>query len=503
MFKRLKSLAARSLTLFEQGSGAQAATLLPPVAPPKPPKPGGAAYSGYRKTVVASKAAIQKPNFNIANVDLTSTYRTAATTSELVRNLVRISPEAAASVSANNRVGIPEKYIAIARDPDGSFNRDATQLALQILRQMNTMPDYINGFSHVGSLRSVCEALGKEIQTEGAMAMELVLDKQRLPFKFQPVPVATITLYDDDKALRPTQKIGGEEIDLDIATFFWTAIDPSLYNAYPQSPLEAAVQPILAGTTFLSDLRKLCGRHIYQRYDISIDEEKLRARIPDHLLNDPDKLAAYLDECIADVEAAITDLGVEEALIHFDFFEVKYIEGSTDTPATLDTVRSIYDGKTATALKTPPSILGMGSRTAGIADVETLMFMVNANGLIRLKLNEILSKGMTLAVRLFGLDVTVEFEFDDIELRPSSELEAYRAMAQERITTLVSLGYMTDEEACLRLTGQLPPTGFTPHFNTMYKNPAPVAPAANPDSGTSNLGGNKNKTPEQAKGPAK
>lgn len=482
-----------------------AAAVLPTQPPPKAPKGGGAAFPGYRKSTVATTSAIPKPNFNITNVDLAQTYRNGATTAETVRNLSRISPELAGSLAATARVGIPEKFIAIARDPDGKFNRDATALALQFLRQLNTMPDYINGFSQVGSLRSVSEMLAKEGQQTGGMGLELVLDKSRLPFQFAPVATSSLIFYDDGKGLKPKQLVGGDEIDLDIPTFFYVSLDQSLYNAYPQSPLESALQPVLASTTFLSDMRKLCARHIFKRYDISIDEERLMKRIPVEIANDPALVPDYLNGIIAEVDAAISDLGVDEALIHFDFFEVKYVEGDDgDTPATFETVRNTYDGKIATATKTPPSVLGMGSKSQTVASTETLMFLKHADGTVRLKLQEIYSKALTLVCRLMGMDVTVEFEFDEIELKPAGELEAYRAMRLERITNLVSIGWMTDDEACLRMTGQLTENGYTVKWDTNFKNPAPQAESdpnnpGNPASPTSAM----KKTPAQPKGPAK
>jgi hypothetical protein len=482
----------------------QALTALPPQPPPKPPKGGGLAIPDWRKSAEPGKAQIQKPSFNVANVDLTSTYRNGATSIDTIRSLSRVNPELNASQAAHNRVGIPEKFIAIARDPDGSFNVDATRLAMQLLRQMNTMADYDNGFSHVGSLRSVSEALGKQIQQTGAMGLELVLDKSRLPSQFMPVDVTHLIFFEDGNGTRPVQRIGGKDIDLDIATFFYVALDPDLRDAYPQSPLEAAIQPVLGSTTFLNDLRRVCGRAVYPRIDISIDEEKLRARIPRYLLNDETALTAYLNGVIADVEAAVNNLGVEEALVHYDFFEYKYVDGTqADMSKTFDGVQNILNGKMSTAMKTPATILGHGNRAASAADADIQLFMLNANGMIRLKLQELYSKAMTLAVRLFGLDVTVAFEFDEIELRPKSELMAYRQMAYEYWTNLLSLGLVTDEEVCLRLTGELPPKGYTPRMGTDFKNPVAVAPAANPDSQTSNLGANRNKAPTQPKGPAK
>lgn len=506
--KLLKFMRRMFSSPLEQG-GMLAAAELPPDPPPKPPKPGGASYPGYRKSTDATTAKIPTTKFDVANVDLAATYRNGRSTSKTVRDFSRFSPELAGSIAAHNRIGIPEKFIAIARDPDGSFNVEATRLTMQILRRMNTMPDYINGFSQVSSLRSVSEALAKEIQQNGAMAMELVLDKNRLPLQFAPIPTDPDVLffYEDGKGVKPVQKVGGDEIDLDLPTFFYVSIDQSLYDVYAHSPMEAAIQPVIASTTFLADLRRLCARHIFQRYDIAIDDEKFRARIPPDIAHDPDKLAKFYDETLAEIEEAITNLGVDEALVHFDFFTVETIKSDgSDTPATFETVRGIYDNKVATATKTPPSILGMGSKTQNVASTETLMFMKNADGMIRQKLQEMYSKALTLAVRLFGLDVTVEFEFDSIELRPSTELEAFRAMYAERITNLLSLGMMSDEEACLRLTGQLPPKGYKPLMGTMFKagqgGGAAEDPGkpGNPASNTSAAG---KKAPEKAKGPAK
>ncbi len=486
-------------------AGFVAATLLPSPPPVKPPKPGGASYPAYLTSVTSAKVQLPKPNVQIANVDLTATFRNGTTTYDTVRSLSRVNPEMSASVAANNRVGIPEKFIAIARDPDGSFNVDATRLALQFLRQLNYMPDYVNGFSHVGSLRSTSEALGKQMQQAGAMAVELVLDKQRLPFKLAPVAVSQLIFFTDDKGTYPVQRLGGVDTNLDIPTFFYVALDPDLLDAYPQSPMEAAIQPVLGSTQFLTDLRRICQRSVYPRMDISIDEEKLGKRIPLALRGgDPDKLATYMNGILAEVEAAVNELGVEEAMVHYDFFTVGYVQGQDgDVPNTFDTVQKVFNGKMATALKTAPTVLGQGDGSASGASADIQLFMMNANGMIRMKLQELYSKVLTLALRLLGLDVTVEFLFDEIELRPASELMAYRQMEKEYWRGLLSDGMVTDEEVCLRLTGNLPPNGYVPRMGTYFMDTAQGAgssAAANPDSQTSNIGANRNKAPAAAKG---
>lgn len=492
------------LPKIKQWLGFSAATELPPAPIPKAPKGGGASFPGFSKTTDTASAKIQQTTLDVANADLTQAYRAGATPQQTIRDLVRVSPELAGARAAHIRLGIPEKWILIARDPDGSFNVDATRLAMQIARRMDTMPDYDNGFSQVGSLRSVSEALAREMFETGAMAMELVLDKSRLPFKFAPIPASPdkLIFYTDGKGTKPTQKVGGEEIDLDLPTFFYTSIDQSLLDAYGQSPLESAVQPVLASTQFLSDMRRLCARHVFQRYDVSIDEEKFRMRIPPDILNDPTKLQEFFKTTISEINDAIENMGVEEALVHFDYFTVETIKSDgSDTPGTFDTVGSIYNGKIATAAKTPPSILGMGSTSLTVASTEALTFLKNVDGMVRQKLMEMYSKAFTLAVRLMGLDVTVEFEFDDIELKPKSELEAFFSMKQDRLLRQLSLGLMCDEEVCLRLTGNLPPKGYKPLMGTMFMDPVsntqqPGEPG-NPASNTSAAG---KQSPTGAKG---
>lgn len=481
---------------------------LPIEPPPKAPK-GQVSLPSYWKSATATTAVFAKTDLNVANVDLTSNFRFGATTPAVIRSLARVNADLSAAAAAYLRVGIPENWGITAKNPDGTFNREATQLAMAILDHMDKMPDYVNGFSQVSSLRTVSEALGKEILIEGAASMELVLDKNRMPLKFQPIAVSQLFFFEDGDGTKPVQRLGGVDTDLDIPTFFYTQLDADLLNVYAQSPWEGAVQPVLASQTFLSDLRKVCARHIYPRWDLKIDEEKLRERIPPDILQDNEKLNTYLNQIIADVESTINGLGVEEALIHFDFFEVGYIDGgANDVPNTFETLKTIHDAKISTGAKVMPSILGQGAGSQNIASTETMIFLTSANGMIRLKLQELYSKAMTLAVRLFGLDVTCEFKFETINLRPVLELESFKAMEQSRILQQLSLGFLSDDEAALKLTGNLTPVGFKPLSGTGFFT-APTDPNANPHSNTS---GNqqgalqqdlKPTTPQQAKGPAK
>ena len=92
---------------------------------------------------------------------------------------------------------------------------------------------------------------------------------------------------------------------------------------------------------------------------------------------------------------------------------------------------------------------------------------------------------LTQAVRLMGNDVYVEFKYADLDLRPQAELEAFRAMKQSRILEQLSLGLITDEEACIQLTGNLPRDGHVPLAGTYFKSGG--LQVTNPTSNTSTM----------------
>ncbi len=486
-------------------------SLLTPQEPPKV-KAKQQSKPGYARNVTPSTARLPQADLRLANIDITTTARSGPNTASVIRTLVQANPDLSAAVSANLRLGIPEKHIAIARSADGSFNLEATKLAYELQRRFAFSPDYSAGFSQTDSLRSLSEALGKELMIEGAACLELVLDKQRLPYKLVPVPVTSIKWYEDIGGLRPVQLVGGKEIDLDLPTVFYVATDASLLGPYAQSPLESAIQAVLASGQFLNDLRRICHRSVYPRMLVEIDAEKLRQEIPPDVQADPDKLSVFLAGVKSEVENMVNGLNPEDAMIVYSFVTVKYMEGqSGNVPATFDTIKSIHDAKIATGAKTLPSILGHGAGTQNAASTETMLAVKTADSLIRMKLQELYSRALTMAVRLYGLEATVSFEFDTIDLRPASELEAFSIMKQDRLLKLVSLGYMTDEEFCLRITYNLPPAGFIPLTGTHFQNAS--AAIGNPYSGAPQGGGQsgggaavqgvKSKTPEQAKGPAK
>lgn len=493
-------------TRAEQWDRIRAATQLPPPAPPKVSK-GQATLPSYIKTAKPNpKSALTLEDRRIYNTDLTQ-LRNGTSTRDTVRQFVRSSPDLSAAVTSYIRTAITSCYTAVAKNLDGTFNAEATALVTQVLVRMNILNDYTIGFDDSQSVRALSETWAKEILQYGGMAGELVLNKARLPDKIQPISISQIELYpsSDGRRLIPHQKIAGQDISLDFPTFFMVTLDHDILNPYAESPIESALQGVIFSNEFLNDIRRIVKRVIHPRMVVTIDEEKFRKAIPKDVQLDEEKFKTYMDKVITDLSEMVNGLQPEEALVVFDTIGIEIKDhGNTNLSNEYEVLQGIADSKMATGAKVLPTVLGHSDGSSNVASAEVLMFMKYVEGGVWGKLNEMFSKILTLGVRLLGVDVYVEFKFNEIDLRPQSELETFKALKQSRVLEQLSLGLITDEQACVELTGQLPPPGFVKLSGTGFFN-AKAVPAGDGYNGASNSGSttNQNLKPKTPTGGAR
>lgn len=440
---------------------------LPVQPPPKAPS-RVQSFPSYLRSTRQSDAILPQDDRRLAQKDITA-YRTGISTDQVIRDFAAASPDMAAAVFAYLRTAITGGYTAVAKNPDGSFNREATQLLSQIIARMNLLPNYADGFGTVWSLRSISESWAKELIYYGACAGELVLDKARTPYRIQPLSKTNIKFKDDKGTLKPVQQLAGEEIDLDIPTFHYVALDQDLLTAYSSSMLEPGIKAVVSSEDFAQDLQRIIKRAIHPRLKVTIDEEKFRKNIPHDIAHDPAKVVDHLNALISSIETRINGMKPEEAMVYFDAIDVDYLNnGNISLSQEYTALTEIQNARVATGVKTLPSVLGHGSGSQNVASTESMLFIKNVAGAVQEKLNEMYSRTFTLAVRLFGQDVVVEFRYDEINLRPDLELESFKAVRQSRVLEQLSLGLLTDEEAAVMLTGHLPPPSMKPLSGTMF-----------------------------------
>lgn len=469
-------------------AGTQAADL--PQLPPPKVKPKQQALPSYVKNARSTTTSdLPQTDRQTANTDLL-TLRTGTSTKSIIRDYIKVVPDLSNSVYAYLRTAITASYTAVVRNMDGSFNREGTLLLQQLMTRFDEVTDYSDGFSGIWSLRSISESLGKELLTYGACSMELVLDRGRLPRSIVPVSTSQIRFQQDDAWLRPFQVVGSERIDLDVPTFFYVALDQDLLEAYSDSPLEAAVQAVLADTDFFNDLRRLVKRALHPRLDVEIDEEAFRKSVPAEVLLDPAALKSYTDNVMTQVQTLVNDLNPEDALIHFGFLKFTYLNHGNSSPAQEEeTLMNMARSRMASGAKSMPAVLGHGDTgTQNVASTQSLLFMKSAVGAVQEKINELYSRCFTLAIRLFGIDGYAEFRYAAVDLRPENELEAFRSMKQSRVLQLLSLGFITDDEASIQLTGNVTPAGFAPLAGTGFMSAGAQEVAANGYSTTGSQG---------------
>lgn len=460
------------------------AATLPLIQPPRV-RPNQQSIASYvtRSSTSSGEQRLTEADRRVANTD-NLTYRLGVNTKAVIRDLAAVSPDLSASVHAYTRMVVTRNFNAIARNEDGSANAEATKALHQLINRFNYLGDYTDGFSGMKSIHSTAESLVKELRLYGSCAGELVLDRARLPARIQGISTTQLTYADDgSRYIYPIQILNGEEINLDIPTFFVEQLDQDLLEAYSSSPMEAAVQSTLMDAEFQNDIRRVIKRALHPRLTATISFELFKRNAPADVLGDPDKLKAYQDQFLAAIESNVNGLEPEDALVAFDLIKFDYLNnGNTSLDREYETLQKMIDSKVSSATKSPGAVLGHASGSQNVASTETLLFAKYCEG-IQNKINSFFSRAFTLGVRLLGYDVYVEFSFERIDLRPEAELQGFKQMHQERILTQLSIGMITDEEACIALTGKLPPDGAPILSGTFFKTGA-TAPLGNPLSNT-------------------
>lgn len=484
-----------------------------------PPSPLPAAKGKSRSVGSYLKSAKPNPNSSLlvndrqlAKTDLAAITRTQETRT-LIRQFAHSSPDVSAAMFAYVRVGVSGNFRAIARNPDGTTNRDATKLVQQLLTRFDLLPTDPK-FAGYNTIRSLAESFAKELYMHGGCSAELVLGKDYLPSSINPISIPQVEFRPDGNRLKPIQRIAGQVIDLDVPTFFYVTLDREIVEAYPSSPIEATIKPTIFSEQFVADLNRVVRRAVHPRLSVKIIEEKFKENLPDEVVHDPDALESYLNDFIVSLADRINNLQPEEAFVFFDSIGIELINnGNSSLSSEYEVLSGLVRSQVTSGAKTLPAILGSES-SSNIASTQTLLFMKYVEGAIQAKLNELFSKILTLAVRLFGQDVYVEFAFDPIELRPKAEMEAFMQTRQSRILELLSLGLITDEDACIALTGELPPEGAKPLSGTGFKSAAgnmepgkdgstnsgsTLNQNLNPDTPAQGRGSNKKNDPQKVK----
>lgn len=403
---------------------------------------------------------------------------------ELMLELFKNDPDVSASVNAFLTAADTEP-MWVCRDINGDVDRAGQEMVEQILQGIFTRFDYTKpgNFALKPTMRALFEDMRYFILLRGALMPELVMNERLLPSEIRLVDPASVEWTESKSGVpKPEQVIDGERISLDVPTFFVSFFRKPPTTLYSSSPFISAINTIAARQQVINDLYRIMRKTGYPRIKAELLEEVLRKNAPADAQNDETLMRQYLARRRDELTGILTNMQSEQALVHFDSANIG-VMNEKNPAAQLDitNVIKVLNESNQAALKTMSTIIGRGETGVNTASVEARVFSMNAEQLNG-PIEDVMSKMLTLAVRLQGSQSRVEFKFAKVELRPDLELEPQRTMRQARLMEQLSLGLITDDEFHIQMYNRIRPnevpelsgTNFLSQNNSI--DPAEVSP---------------------------
>lgn len=426
---------------------------------------------------LAGKARAQRPGSDqdrgtaITN-DLTrytsnaiKNVQTKTDINEIIRTLIR--EDGLFSSAANSMVALSTGagYRLAGYNAEGAMDLGVMSMAYLIMDRFSTLHDYSKGYNDKPAMQTLLAMMQMDVVSTGGCGTELVLDQTFGPERLVPIGYSTIEWYADGQGGRyPTQDNG--EIDLNVPTVFIAEHNRHPDEAYAVSLLRPGLAHTINFNSFLEDTHRTLNRTGHSRLIALIKTEEVLKGMSEKDRKNPEKVAKIFAAVKSDVESALADMEPEDALVAMDSidFDIKDTGGSkADYTSMLTTLGNLLGA----ALKTPASVSGLrAGGSQALSNAETLIYLQVVQA-CRPPVEEAMSRALTLACRLLGIDGYVTFEFLPINLRPDAELEAYMATRQKRVLEQLSHGVINDAQACWEmgirpqgLVKELAGTGF-------------------------------------------
>ena len=365
---------------------------------------------------------------------------------DLIETLMTYDPDVSAALGAYLTLSNTEmRYIA--KTPEGEIDSDAIEKISLLITQLTNPIDYSKGFTPARSLRARNEAFRYMLLKRGSISAELVLDDTFGVLDIRNIDSLTLEWYQKENGyLTPVQKVGSDEIDLNIPTFYHARHRQDPSKPYSKSSFIAVINTVYARLQIINDLYNIMQITGYPRMTVKVMEEVATRGLPEHDKRDPKKRKAHLDSVIGDVTRRFASIRADQPVVHTDSVEVDTLNMPNGaTGIDIQPVINVLNAQNQAALKSVATVLGRGESGVNTASVEAQIFSMQAAE-INEPLSSIWSNLLTFALRLSGSTSYVEVYFDIPEMRPPNELEPAMVQRQSRLRKDLSDGLITDDE---------------------------------------------------------
>ena len=464
------------------------ASLTQIVLPKRKPNPKGQSVtSSYNPS--SSATALAEPDYRAHLRDI-FTDRTSQDARALITDLLKFDSDTSATLHAFLTIANVEPRFYVY-DAEGNLDREGQKQFDVLKNGIFGRRDYSTGFEFTQSMSSLCENLRYCILWRGAIAAEMMFDKFLVPSDFRIVDASTINWYEKQPGIfKPEQEstASNQKILLDIPNFFFKYHRQNPTELYPQSPFVSAINTIAARQQVINDLYRIMQKTGYPRIEVTVIEEILRKNAPASVKASEAQLNQWMSARLSEIANGLTDMRPDAAYVHFDAIETKILnEGGPGKSMDVKSIIDVLNAQNQAALKTMASIIGRGESGVNTATVEARIFSMSAQE-INVPIADMFSDAFTLAMRTIGYPGFVKCVFDDVEMRPKTELEPQLTLRQSRLLQSLSLGLITDEEFHITMYNRLRPdsspelsgTGFMDAGSSGNVDAGSVSPNSDP-----------------------
>lgn len=454
------------------------------ILPKKKTNPKGVGFTPtYNPNNSASPISV--PQYREHQTDIFDS-RQANDSRTLLKELFKHDPDVSAAVNAYLTVASSAKPWWVVYDQEGNIDREGHKTLEMVMASLFGKNDYSLGFQLKPDLASMCNELRYMALLRGAVAAEMVMDKNIMPVELRHVDLAAVEWTEKAAGQYKPELVppgSADRINLDIPTFFVTFYKRDATTIYSYSPFVSAINTIAARQQVINDLYRIMRKTGYPRQSIKVVEEVLRKNAPVEALQDPNEMNIWMRARLQEIATSVSTLSADQVYVHFDSVEPGMLnEKNPGMEIDITPIINTLNAQNQAALKTMATIIGRGESGVNTASVESRIFAMHADSLNE-PIAHLLSDAFTLALRVMGSLSKVEFGFDKVELRPELELEPQITMKQNRLMMMLSHGIIDDDYFHIEMFNRPRPDGIEEMSGTGFMDPAPLGEDT-PGSGT-------------------
>lgn len=394
------------------------------------------------------------------------TQYTTRTASQLLDILIDSNPDVSQALYSFLRMCNSGHNFQVLK-PDGKPFEEGQQIMDNWVRELE-MQQTNRGFKEDRSLNSLVNKIHLSFFVKGAAASEVALTNSFKPSYIAAVDPDTIWFKQTEGELSPWQmqpygnkkRKGiweGNYKKLDISSFFYQPLDARLNDVYGVCPILPALQIVFFQLEILQDLQAVVHKAGYPRITVKLLEEILIKNAPPTIKNDAKALATWLNTKKTEIEDEYKNVEPDDALIHFDSTEIKYLEttrgmGTYDARALIE----IIDSQLIASLKSLSTLMGRHrGRTETYASAEVQLYIKGVEA-IQAVSALLMSRKLTFCLNMFGMQGYVIFKYLPIELRSKTELAQWDSIRIKNNLVYLALKMKSFQECTVELTGHAP-----------------------------------------------